>query len=111
MIQFTAQLTITGGAYKTSTTGSNVIVSVAGGEKITLVGAKGKSVNIQLSSYSEISSLILFDDDNFVTDTANIDSVAEISDTNYSVGNVSTVTSYDIFTQNKFLVTTSYDKK
>ena len=39
-------LTITGGAFTTSTTGNNVVVSVTGGSKITLEGAKGKSINI-----------------------------------------------------------------
>ena len=105
-------MTITGGAYKTSTTGSNVIVSVTGGAKITLAGAKGKTVNIKSSSStSELSSLILFEDDNFVTDTANIDSVTEITDTNYSVGKVASLPSYDIFTQDKLSITSAYDKE
>ncbi|MBR5913761.1 MAG: calcium-binding protein [Selenomonadaceae bacterium] len=49
-------LTITGGAYKTSTTGNDVLVSITGGEKITLAGAKGKTVNINPSSTTTVSS-------------------------------------------------------
>ena len=107
-------LTITGGAYKTSTTSSNVIVSVEGGAKITLEGAKGKPINIKSSSSSTsnlVSSEILFEDDNFVADTAQIDSVTELSDKNYSVGKLTSLTGYDIFSQTESLVTAIYNKK
>ncbi|MBR5914085.1 MAG: hypothetical protein IKZ58_06975, partial [Selenomonadaceae bacterium] len=49
-------LTITGGAYKTSTTSSNVIVSVEGGEKITLAGAKGKTININPANLNVVGT-------------------------------------------------------
>ena len=108
-------LTITGGAFTTSTTGSNVIVSITGGAKITLAGAKSKTININPSTASDTSNLvsseILFEDDNFVTDTAQIDSVKELSDKNYSVGKVASLTGYDIFAQTESLVTAIYDKK
>ena len=42
-------LTITGGAYKISTVDNNVLVSIEGGEKITLAGAKGRVININNS--------------------------------------------------------------
>ena len=50
-------LSITGGAYKLSTVGNNVKVSITGGSAITLVGAKGKTVNVKSAS-SSTSSII-----------------------------------------------------
>ncbi len=47
-------ITVSGATYSTSTSGNNILVNISGGGKITLVGAKGKSVNINPSK--EISS-------------------------------------------------------
>ena len=111
-------LSISGGAYKLSTVGNDVKVSIAGGSFITLAGAKGKTINVKSSSStskligdSDVSSLILFDDDNFVTDSAQIDSVTELSDTNYSVGKVTSLQGYDVFAQDSLPVSTSYAEK
>lgn len=39
-------MNITGGSHKTSTLGNDVIVSITGGEKVTLSGAKGKTISV-----------------------------------------------------------------
>ena len=39
-------MSITGGSHSTSTVGNDVIVSITGGAKVTLSGAKGKTINV-----------------------------------------------------------------
>ena len=61
-------LNITSGSYTKSTVGNNVLIKVGSGT-VTLVGAKGKSINIKKGSISNnlASSRDLFADDNYST--------------------------------------------
>ena len=113
-------------AQSVSVSGSDIIVTIADTEEtITLKEAVDKNIYItgqdwktysastseQLGMSADIVDEFWFDDNNFMTDDTKIDSVTEISDTNYSVGNVSSLPSYDVFTQEKLIIATSYDKK
>ncbi|MBR5912741.1 MAG: hypothetical protein IKZ58_00005, partial [Selenomonadaceae bacterium] len=73
---------------------------------ITVKNGKGKKITVKESA---ISGLLY--DDNFVTDTVQLDSVTEIKDTNYAVGKVTSLTSDDVFAQDSLPVAISYDKK
>ena len=102
-------LSITGGSYKLSTVGNNVKVSITGGSFITLVGAKGTTVNVKASSQLAQSADMVefwFDEDNFISDDTQLDSITEITTTNYSVGKIET-SNYDVFKPNEKFIAAS----
>ncbi len=94
-------LSISGGAYKLSTVSNNVRVSITGGSFVTLVGAKGKTVNVksstQLAQSADMVDSFWFDESNFISDETQLDSITELTATNYSVVKIETSTNYDIF--------------
>ncbi len=111
-------LSITGGAYKLSTVGNNVKVSIAGGSFVTLVGAKGKTINVKssatsskLSNSADMVEDFWFEENDFITDDAQISDITEISSPNNSIGKLELSTTYDLLEPNEqFIAAVTSDK-
>lgn len=83
---------------KTTYSGNNVVFTIGSGtitvkdgkdKEITIVDASGNTTTETYSKFVSTPPKLWFDDDNnFVTNDAKISDVEEISETNYSVGNV-----------------------
>ena len=109
-----------------SISGSNVILALESGS-ITVKNGKNKNITVidkdgkettkkysktTVSSIStgnvSISHSVLFEDNNFLTDDAQIESVKEISANNYSVGDFEDFNNDKVLTQNETLTAASY---
>ncbi|MBR5912747.1 MAG: hypothetical protein IKZ58_00035, partial [Selenomonadaceae bacterium] len=87
-----------------TTNKGNLTIKNGKGATLTIVDSEGNRV-----SNSEISKLI--EDDNFVNDTAQIDSITEITDTNYSAGKITDSASYDNLTNDTLATVYTYTDK
>ena len=79
-----------------------LMINDSNGKNLTIFDSEGNKV----SSNSEISKLI--EDDNFVNDTAQIDSITEITDTNYSVGKITDTANVGNFTNDTLSAVYAY---
>ncbi len=96
-----------------SISGSNVVFALDN-STVTVKGGKNKNITVidsdgnestQKYSTTTISESIFFDDTNFLSTSAQIDDISAITETNYSVSDIETSTSYDIFKPDeKFIV-------
>ena len=100
---------INGSISNVSYNGKNVIFSIGKGS-LTVNNAKGKNISVSESngtSHTYSKTLDLLYDDNFVSDDFEIDSVVDVSDTNYSVEKIYSSNNNDEFTANSIAADSS----
>ncbi|MBR5914543.1 MAG: hypothetical protein IKZ58_09305 [Selenomonadaceae bacterium] len=94
----------------------NLIIETNQGE-LTIKNGKGKTLTIVDYEGNEIGSEIdseisyLIEDDNLITNDAKIDSITEITDTNYSVGKVEDAANYGKLTNDTLSTVYAYSDK
>ena len=108
---------ITGESYTKSTVGNDVVLNVGTGS-IKLVGAKGKSFNIQGTEAAEISANnnvssydLIASDNNFISNGLQLDSILPVTDSDYSSGKIDTSSALNLTQQNSLITAGSYNKK
>ena len=108
---------IAGGDYTAAASGNDVVITVGSGT-ITLKDAAGGKVTIldknnkastKVYTATQSRTMELLADNNFMTDTAEIDDISKVSEDNYSVGEVGK-SNTDELTQNSTLLAYSEDK-
>ena len=98
-----------------SISGSNVVFALDN-STVTVKGGKNKNITVidsdgnestQKYSTTTISESIFFDDTNFLSTSAQIDEISAITETNYSVSDIETSTSYDVFNPDEKFIAAS----
>ena len=100
---------VNGSISNVSYSGKNVIFSIGSGS-LTVNNAKGKNISVSESngsSHTYSRTLDLFYDNKFLSDDFNLDSVVDISDTNYSVGKIYYSSNNNEFTANSIIAASS----
>ncbi len=104
-----------------SISGSNIVLTVGDYGTLTIKSGKNKNITVIDSAGNETtqkyitesftSSADLFEDDNFISGTARIDDISEVTSENYSVGKLET-TNYEALAKDDktFLAYTDKDK-
>lgn len=104
---------VSGSISNVSYNGKNVIFSIGTGS-LTVTNAKGKDIAVTDSSnktqtYSRTLELLY--DNNFMTDEFGIDEISEVTETNYSVGQIEYSNNNNDFIINSVVADSSFDKK
>ena len=105
-------LQITGSTYTTTKSGSDVVFKVGNGS-ITVKNAVNSGFNIDFksSSVSNSRTLDLMYDNNFITNELQIDDISEVTETNYSVGQIENSNNSNKLVMDSIVAATSLDKK
>ena len=115
-IKSTDTLQISNAKYTTTKSGSDLIVGVGSG-KITVVGGANVDFTIDGNHKNEIldnANECIYDliyDNNFVTDEFGIDSISEVTETNYAVGKLEHFSNNNELVNDSIFSASSFDKK
>ena len=104
---------VSGTISKVSYNGKNVIFTIGSGS-LTVNNAKGKNITVtnnynQTQTYSKTLDLLY--DNNFVADEFGIDEITEVTETNYSLGEIEYSSNNNDFTNDSIVSASSFEKK